>query len=490
MKKRFSIILFALALCVASCKKDFLSLENNPNTPSVSSPSLVLTGAEKVTADIVNINYSTYGVWMGYWSPSGNYVPNAALVQYNYTTDDYQVWTPLYSNLSNYNYIETVSATSAAQNNFQAIAKIMKAFNFQSLVDNYNNAPYTQAFQGLGNNAPTYDKGEDIYNDLIKQLDAAIALIKATPATAANPGTADIIFKGNMTSWVKFANTIKLRLILRQWNLTTKQAALKSAMSTTVAEGFIDESTPALANPGYTNSDANGGQQSPFWRSYGYTQNGNTTSNYAYYRANSYAVGVLSSFNDARLTAFYAPIPNGTIVGNAFGDANSRPNASISAIGPGLLKSASMDANIFSSAQSLFLQSEAAMYGLITGDAKNFYQRGITASYLASGLTAAQAVTYYEQPIVNVNWNASTDKLQAIITQKWIALNGYNNLEAYNEYRRTGYPNVPRSVASGANGTTLPSRIFYPTSEYQQNAASVAAQGTIDRFTSKIFWAK
>ncbi len=287
MKKTFSIIFFALVISASSCKKDFLSLENNPNTPSVTSPSLILSGAEKVTADIVNTNYSTYGVWMGYWSPSGNYVPNAALVQYNYTTDDYQVWTNLYSNLSNYNYLETATAGDVSQNNFQAIAKIMKAFNFQSLVDNYNNVPYTKAFQGLANNAPTYDKGEDIYNDLIKQIDAAIALIKAAPATSSNPGSADIIFKGNMTNWIKFANTLKLRLILRQWNLTAKQTTLKAAMATTAAEGFMDESTPVVANPGYLNSDAYGGQQSPFWRSYGYTQNGNTTGNYAYYRANS-----------------------------------------------------------------------------------------------------------------------------------------------------------------------------------------------------------
>lgn len=490
MKKTFSIIFFALVISASSCKKDFLSLENNPNTPSVTSPSLILSGAEKVTADIVNTNYSTYGVWMGYWSPSGNYVPNAALVQYNYTTDDYQIWTNLYSNLSNYNYLETTTAGDVSQNNFQAIAKIMKAFNFQSLVDNYNNVPYTKAFQGLANNAPTYDKGEDIYNDLIKQIDAAIALIKATPATSSNPGSADIIFKGNMTNWIKFANTLKLRLILRQWNLAAKQTTLKAAMATTAVEGFMDESTPVVANPGYLNSDAYGGQQSPFWRSYGYTQNGNTTGNYAYYRANSYAVNVLSSFNDTRLTKFYAPLPNGIVAGNAFGDANSRSNASISAIGTGLLKSATMDANIFSTAQALFLQAEAAMYGLVSGSSKDYYQRGITSSFLVLGLTEAQATTYYNQPIANVNWDASTDKLQAIITQKWISLNGYNNLEAYNEYRRTGYPNVPRSVASGANGTTLPARIFYPTSEYQQNATSVGAQGAIDRFTSKIFWAK
>ena len=110
---------------------------------------LLLSGSLKVTADIVNVNFSTYGVWMGYWAPSGNYVPNASLFTYNFTNVDYQVWTPLYSNVSNYNALETRAAANPALVNYQAIAAIMKAYDFQALVDVYNNVPYTEAFKGI-----------------------------------------------------------------------------------------------------------------------------------------------------------------------------------------------------------------------------------------------------------------------------------------------------------------------------------------------------
>lgn len=497
MKKSFLIIFAAVAISIAGCKKDYLSLETNPNTPSVYTPDFLLSGAEKVSADLANNSYPTYGVWMGYWAPSGNYVPNTVLVSYGFGTDDYQVFVPYYQNLANFNFLETSSSTPELAK-YQAIAKIMKAYGFQALVDNYNNVPYTEAFKGADLLFPKYDKGEAIYDDLLKQLDAAIDIINKNPG-ATSPGNADIIFKGDMVKWKKFANTIKLRIVIRQTNLTAKQAALKTALLTTVSEGFLDASVQAAANPGFTNVDANGGQQSSFYRSFGFDQNGNATANNLYYRASAYAVTKLQNTNDPRVSKLYTVIPTGTyaglVRGNAFGDLNSLQNANTSAIGTGLLKSASQDAVLFSSSEALFLQSEAVVRGILTGDAKDLYQKGITASFVALAVPSAAtaAAAYYTQtpPIANVNWDSSTDKIQAIIYQKWVALNGYSNLEAYNEYRRTGFPSdIPRSVASGALGTTQPSRISYPTTEYQQNAAVVKAEGTLDRFTSKIFWAK
>jgi hypothetical protein len=517
MKKKIFIIVLFAAFALQSCKKDFLNLETNPNTPSVATPQFLLSGAEKTTADIMNGaigNYfSTYGVWMGYISPSGNYVPNTVLVSYGFGTDDYQVFTPLYQNLTNYDALEKLANADPSLANFQAIAKVMKAYGFQALVDNYNNVPYTEAFQGAKNITPKYDKGEAIYDDLLKQLDAAINLINKN-ASATNPGAADVIFNGNMISWKKFANTLKLRIILRQSNLTAKQAALKTALLTTSSEGYLDETLRATVNPGFSSSDANGGQQSSFYKGYGFDQNGNAQFGNVYYRANNYGVTKLMNTNDPRLGYLYATIPTGTytgkIRGNDFGDLQSLQNANTSAIGPGLLKSATQDAILFSSAEALFLQSEAVTRGFLTGDAKDLYQKGITISFVNLALNApapvkptdpllpyssanatSLAMTYYNQPIANVSWDSSPNKIEAIINQKWIALNGYSNLESYNEYRRTGFPlDVPRSVASGALGTTLPSRIAYPTSEYQQNATVVKAEGTIDRFTSKLFWAK
>lgn len=484
MKKYLLIIAVFFATGITSCKKDFLSLEVNPNTPSVTTPQFALSGALKVAADIVNTNYSHYGVWGGYWTSSGNYVPSPQLQQYQFTTDNYQVFTQLYQNLTNFNNLEILGA-QAGMGKFQAIAKIMKAYDFEQLVDYYNDVPYTQAFNSSKYLFPKYDKGQDIYNDLVKQLVAAVGIIGSSSG-GTDPGVSDIMYGGDMTKWKKFANTLLLRMALRQSKLGGGTA--KAAIASLTSADFIDASTAATVNPGYANSDASGGQQSPFWRVYGYDQSGNTTGNNAYYRANKFSTDLLKSFNDPRDVKFYA-LSGGAIKGIVFGDPNAAANASTSAIGPGLLKSATMSANILSSAESFFLQAEAVQRGWISGDAKDLYQKGITASFVALGLTAADATAYYSQAMANVSWDASTDKLRAIGTQKWISLNGYANLEGFLEFKRTGFPiGVPRSVDSKAIGTGIPNRVFYPTTEYQQNAAAVGAEGTIDPFSSKIFW--
>jgi hypothetical protein len=491
MKKKILIIaaLFTTGV-ITSCKKDFLSLEVNPNTPSVSTPQFALAGALKIAADIPNQNYNVFGNWVGMVAPSGNFVPSPQIQQYQYTTDNFQVFTPLYANATNFDNLEKISA-DASFAKFAAIAKIMKAYDFQQLVDLYNNVPYSQAFNASVYLFPKYDKGDAIYADLVVQLTAAKALIDAN-ASATDPGVNDIVYHGDMSKWKKFANTLLLRLALRQSK--SGGATAKAALPTTaLADNYIttdDES--GIANPGYTGGGFEG-QQSPFWNNFGFDVTGNPKGASASVRANAFAVELLRSYNDPRLQREYAPTATGGVYrGVVFGDPNAPANANTSAFGPGLLKAPTMGAVLLSTAESLFLQAEAVTRGWLPGGdavAADLYTKGVTSSFIALGLTAGQATTYLAQAQQNISWAASTDKLQAIITQKYIALNGYSFFEAWNEFKRTGFPvGVPRSIDSKAIGTGIPNRIFYPTTEYQQNADAVGAEGTIDPFTSKIFW--
>jgi hypothetical protein len=168
---------------------------------------------------------------------------------------------------------------------------------------------------------------------------------------------------------------------------------------------------------------------------------------------------------------------------------------------------------LFSGAESLFLQAEAAVDGFIAGNAQTLYQRGITASFVAlqagsvttytgngqfsyapasAAQSSALATTYYNQNIKNVGWAASTDKKQAIIYQKWTALVGYNNLEAHVEYERTGFPVLPNpiSIDPASISNIIPVRQFYPQSEASTNPDNLAKEGNIDIFKTIIFWAK
>jgi hypothetical protein len=512
MKKLTIITMLIATVGISSCKKGFLDESINPNSPSVATPALLLTSAEKGAADIVNgwgsytatnYMYAHYAVWGGYWleNPSG-YITDGSLTQYNFTTGTSGfAWSDLYDNLSNVNILEQNSTSGADANpNYEAIAKVLKAYGFEQLVDNYNDVAYSQAFQ-KGNLTPAYDSGASVYADLIKQLDAAITLINAN-TSAATPAADDIIFGGNMISWKKFANTLKLRLIMRQSNLSGF-AALKSELTTTAAEGYLDGTTQATAQPGFGLSDAFGGQENPFYLNYGIRPSGTTTLyGNSYWLANAFCVNLMKSLNDtARIKEFYATVdgsndPN-QVVGAVLGS-TTIPKA-VSKIGPGLIgdvttsagqvAGASKPAVLFSGAESLFLQAEAAMDGMIAGTPSALYQAGITASFESLGLSDLEASTYYRQPSV------SAVTQQSIITQKYISLNGYGVFEAYNEYRRTGYPAITKSLNSGALGAAgqLPARIFYPQVEYNTNPAAVAkepAATVATEFNSKIFWAK
>jgi hypothetical protein len=533
MKKYISIITVFFLAGISGCKKDYLSQEVNPNKPSVSTPQLTLAGAEAAAARIVSTDYSEYGVWAGYWTTSGNYVPNQCINEYQFTNQTFDTqttgpWIDLYSNLTNFNTLETISSTPANAN-FKAIALIMKAYDFEQLVDSYNDVPYSQAFSPSTILFPAYDKAIDIYHDLGKQLDAAIALINANTG-AANPGSSDIIFGGNMQGWKEFANSIKLRLAI---HVSTNFSGdpLITDLATTASEGYLglDE---AIANPGYTKTLSSSGssQENPFWGDYGVDVNNNVTGNNAYYRANAFAVEFMRNTNDPRMSQFYAPVTGTpatpTFHGNVFGDvsANNLPNPGNSAVGPGLLQSASQGTIMFSGAESWFLQAEAILDGMNIGssgpaDALLCYENGIDASFIdaqaggtyvpaspgspqtpgfiytapTAATSVALATTYYSQTMTNVGWpSAGTidQQKEAIIYQKWLALNGYFNLEAYNEYRRTGYPVHPSSIDPAAISPTFPTRIFYPISELTNNGANLAKEGTINAFTSKIFFAK
>jgi hypothetical protein len=490
MKKYISIFTVIFTIGIAGCKKDYLDQEVNPNQPSVTTPQYSLSGAEAITAGNLTHDYPEYGEWGGYWVFSGSYVPDPQFQEFEISVtvppSPADAWGDLYANLTNYNNLQVASESVPADANFEAIAIIMKAYDFEQLVDNYNNVPYTQAFEPATILFPAYDTGQFIYNDLVKQLDAAIALISKSGATATNPGKSDIIYGGNMTDWQLFANTLKLRLAIRQSNLSTNAA--QADLASTASIGYINASSEADCQPGFTDAL---GKQNPFYEEFGFDQNSNPVAGYLTQRSNIVAVSLMKSLNDPRDSAYYATV-KGAINALQLGNAANASNAVSSPIGPGLLKSATQPAVIFSSYEALFLQAEAAARGWIPGTDSTFYNAGVKASFNA--VNAQGSAAYLAQASVAYPIGGTlTQKLQAIITQKYISLNSLFNLEAYNEFRRTGYPALPQNPASqdpAAVSQTLPTRIPYPYSELQTNDNNLLLQGTINVFTTKIFWAK
>src|SRR5690606_12812535 len=127
-----------------------------------------------------------------------------------------------YAAIWNNTYVRTTTFSLIINNedpvytNYNAIARIMKTYYFQYLVDLYGDIPYSEAHQLGANIQPSYDDDEAIYGSLLEELNTAISLINNAPMEAIAPGSEDVIMGGNMGQWVKFANTLKLRLLLRQ----------------------------------------------------------------------------------------------------------------------------------------------------------------------------------------------------------------------------------------------------------------------------------
>jgi Starch-binding associating with outer membrane len=517
MFKKIKITLFVTGLilltAISGCKKISTDLNINPNVPSVVDAKFLLSGALKNSAALVAGNpgggsqsgNDLMNLWMGYWTVSGGYIPSAPLLQY-VLTDAFgsSIWDNTYLTLENYDKIIQGYGANANSSGarYTAMARIMKAFHYQRLVDTYNNLPYSEALNGGTNNFPKYDNADSVFSKLVVELNACVALINSSAtATADNPGTYDIMFGGNMTRWKAFANTTKLKILMRQTQIAGRTAYIQSNLSAMTTADFIGAGADATIQPGYTNSAAN--QQSPLWNDIGFTTTGSLAGSGDYFRANSYGVAFYKSNNDPRLTYFYTPATSsGVVTGRIFGSTiGSETNSNISAIGGnatgatqtfGTLKSATQAAVILSATESLFLQAEAIERGFLTGSANATYQSAVAESFRILGIpgAATAAATYTAQANNNVNLVASTNRIRTIILQKWAALNTYNPLESWSDWRRLGIPSdLPVSTYPGTTAAHVPYRLIYPTSEYSSNPANAKAQGDpINPITAKIFW--
>jgi hypothetical protein len=139
--------------------------------------------------------------------------------------------------------------------------------------------------------------------------------------------------------------------------------------------------------------------------------------------------------------------------------------------------------------ESLFIQSEAVVKGYITGDAKALYNSAVSQSFIYMGFSAGDATVYLSQNTNATNYDLANDKTGLIITQKWVALDGVSPVEIWTDYRRTGFPlNLHFSEQTDKANDTPPVRLLYPQREISVNNDNVAAVGTINAFTSKIFW--
>ena len=511
--------LTALMIVVGTgCNKNKFEINANPDdVTNVSvTPSLLLPGALQTTATIIASEWWFIDWWMGHGARSGSYQSFNEEETYKFTNDFHvSIWNNLYANANNYNIMINKAAETGA-GTYEAIGRIMKSHNFQILTDVYGNIPYSEAFKGTATATPKYDKAVDIYKGIFADLDAAIALLNNTQATdpAKNPDitTSDLVYGGSTTMWKKFANTLRLRMLVHLYNgMTTQTVApgidVPAQVAKITTDGFLGAGETADLNPGFT-----GTKPQPYYRFFNTSEAGQGSQR-DWARASKYAIDYYNWNGDPRISKFYvAPGANhaGIVFGTPAGAGVPIGSALSTVRGPGLSPNgASSPAWILTAAESLFLQAEARQRGILTSGptAKALLTAAIVESFTWLGLTATQANTYITNNAgyPDVDYDAAPlaaglpgGGLYTILSQKWFALNSIAPYEIWTDYRRTGivygigggFPAGPTiSVDPGVPpGAKIPVRLFYPQNEYNYNAENVAAEGTINVTTSRIFW--
>ncbi len=526
MKKILAYIaLGVFALSAGSCKK-YLDINDNPNDPTSATPALVLPQALVGTGSL-NVTYNSAFTYPGgFFSNVFGFGAYGPTVTVNYGATNFTgLWSSSYDNALDYQYVLDNTASNPALIYSNAVARIMKAFVFSKLVDQYNDVPYSEALKGNALLTPKYDKAQDIYRDLVAQLNTAIANIitgQSSNATSAIAASADPMFGGDMNRWKRFANSLKLRLLVKMAPVSelssfarTEFAAFNNSI------GIITDD--ALVNPGYVKQS---GRLNPTYNLLAADENNNRRQTSALPTIWIYSFYDGQKLSDpGRGSVIFRNFPNtqknqlgqdnlaSTVIPPA-GSTAWYTGTDFNTPGLGVAKGPSQGQVIMLLAEAQFLKAEAIARGYLTsGSAKTEFQAGVRGSFAylfknqsdvvdpSKDVTAAVTKYYNDNalsPLVNFDLATTVEQqVEAIITQKYIAMNAIACDEAFAEYRRTDYPKVVKgstnpllTFASLQSVATSPdrliTRIAYPQSEYNLNGSNVPQN--VNLYTAKIFW--
>ncbi|MBJ6110093.1 SusD/RagB family nutrient-binding outer membrane lipoprotein [Hymenobacter sp. BT523] len=519
---------FALAGVIAlgsvGCSVDsFLDVNANPNNPEIVPPTVLLTNV-LITTGFSNGNEINRITSLLVQHMAGTGTQSIPQDRYEIRGGlDNQWQFEIYAgSLENSKQLIDAAARTNSPS-YAGIAKLLKAYNFAMTTDLWGDIPYSEALQGLNKLQPRFDKQEDIYKGNsalgIQSLDALVkeGLDDLSKPSALNPTNADDpVYAGDLAKWRRMGNTLRLKLAN---TISRKEPAL--------AKAIIDE---VITGNNYIASNADDFQV-PFGGAVG---NRNPLADYNglnVYNPNTATVTASLTLagqrptdlllsqrlldtmrvnNDPRLPIYFNPTAN-----NASATVTTLPGATAgtflyftgiqngSNINVGQLNRSKYNTYFTGSAgeapirlitnfQRLFIMAESALIlGTSTGGAGNtvqsLYRDAIRASMTKAGLTSAQVDAYFTaNPNVANLRGSQQQQLNQIITQKWIAWVG-NSYEAYNDYRRTGYPRLALAQnASGDNPNVLPRRFVYPTSESAGNANNTP--NPVPGTTANVWW--
>lgn len=464
IRYKWLLLLLVVFTGITGCKK-FLDTNDNPNLSSTASVELLLPAVQAAIGHDLGNPLQIYGsIWAQYWTQSPTSSQYRSIDQYSVTTTAFdRPWRMLYSDaLQDIQEIMNLTAGKPIDNQYTAIAWLMKAYAFQLATDAWGDVPLTQATTPSITN-PVYNSQQQVYDSIITYIDRAISLIDVDAEVT--PSSDDLIFQGDMEQWLRFANTFKLRAYLRLSEVAPQKAA--AGIATLNNADFLEED----AQIAYSTI---GGNQNPlFSEILGLSRVQNLV-------ASETVTKYMTQNNDPRADVFFNRYVNATthvdsIIGIKQGSfRNSKQVWSLPSVKVGAYarndQSALAPVKLISAAESYFLQAEAVTRGWLNAGtpAQTLFTEGINASFESYNVSGAGT---YIASSPAAKWPEGTQaQIKAIITQKWLAMTGNQGFEAWTEWRRTGYPDFfTVSLATALGDDRMPARLLYPSSEVTRN---------------------
>lgn len=442
--------LVALGLLVAGgCDRGLTDLNRNPNAADQATAEQLFANAVEASASRVfgtGLHMDITALWVQHYA------------EHRYPDEDRYVvadgsisthWSSFYVGPLQ-DFQEVIEKGEAEErDNVVAMGTVMQNWTYHMMTDLWGDIGYSEALRGRdpeAGNLPALDPQEKVYDSILAALDASQARFKPNEWAM---GKADLIYGGDAAQWKKFTNSLRLRVAMRLSEVAPAKAqseftsALAAGVFTSNADNAVLAYTPnkPLVHPIFAYMEG---------------RDDHTIS--------ATMVDTLKSFADPRLPVYATLSGRGEYVGARNGELFDPVLDSISRIGTHFTRP-DAEMVLMSYAEVLFLQAEAAERGWIPGDAADLYRQAITASMQDLGIDQAEIDAYLAQPRV------AYAGLPSIAFQKWIALFG-NGVEAYAEWRRTGYPEL-QPGPDAQNDGLIPVRLPYPTSEERRNGANL-----------------
>ncbi|MCP1250582.1 SusD/RagB family nutrient-binding outer membrane lipoprotein [Elizabethkingia sp. S0634] len=469
----FIFTLGVLSLTVIQSCRQELDINKDPNNPTDVPIYTLLTSSQ------VNMGYIMGGeatrmpasIVQYYGGHRGQPLDYS---RYNITSSSADgLWRSVYDALMDLREIQDKGIKSGDQI-YVGISQVLQAYVFSVTTDIFGDIPFSKALQGTGNITPVYDKQETIYAALIKMIEDGIVNINSLAGM--KPGTDDVIYNGNTDNWVRFGNSLKLRLL----NHLSKRSPGGSAAFLATNPALIEVSaTNAVVNFGTAASNAN-----PIYQF-------DVLSGRKDNAVASTIVDKMKLLKDPRIDVYFKKVVNngagfqGQYRGNIPGqDTDDSGENLFSRVGSAY---ASTDSPVvlMSAAEVNFIKSEIYFRSGDNVKSKDSYVAAITQDFTALGIVN-KASAYIGSSRVAYN-----NSLERIMEQKWITM-FQGAYESWVDWRRTGFPVFTTIPSFNMTGNTIPRRLSYPQIEINVNTSSLQNGPGIpvpfESLRAKVWW--